>query len=192
LIQFNERKRQEQVENLLTYKTDPIDIPKDLGSSKGFKENPWLKIELTKVNAFKVMTFGGYPDIKRKGRQPNAVKPTKEIEKIKKVKEIEFNEDDEEDEESEDSGKTAAKKRKMENDKKMPSSSFEAKNYLGEYSWKAWPIKMSKTNFESSPSKPVAEVPKEKTQEEKLGNLEKKENLDKKLTDMEERITDKY
>jgi hypothetical protein len=79
----------------------------------------------------------------------------------------------------------------MEEDEKMPSTSFEAEDYLGEYSLKASPIKMSKTHFKSSPSKPVPEVPKEKTQEENLGNLEKKENLDKKLTDMEERITDK-
>jgi hypothetical protein len=67
-IQFNERKRQEQVENLLTYKIDPIDIPKDLGNSKGIIESPWLKIELTKANAFKVLTFREYLDIKRKVR----------------------------------------------------------------------------------------------------------------------------
>jgi hypothetical protein len=79
----------------------------------------------------------------------------------------------------------------MEEDEKMPSTSFEAEDYLGEYSLKASPIKTSKTHFKSSPSKPVPEVPKEKTQEEKLGNLEKKKNLDKKLTVMEERITDK-
>jgi hypothetical protein len=56
------------VENLLTYKIDPIDIPKDLGNSKGIIESPWLKIELTKANAFKVLTFREYLDIKRKVR----------------------------------------------------------------------------------------------------------------------------
>jgi hypothetical protein len=53
------------VEHFLFYKTDPIDVPKDLGNMKGILENPWLKIELTKANAFKVTTFGEYLDVKR-------------------------------------------------------------------------------------------------------------------------------
>jgi hypothetical protein len=81
------------------------------------------------------------------------------------------------------------KKRKMEEDKKMPSTSFEAKDYLGEYSFKTSPNRMSKTYLKLSPSKPVAEVPKQKNMEENLDNLEKKENLAKTMTEMEEKIT---
>jgi hypothetical protein len=33
-------------------------MPKELGNSKGITENPILKIELTKTNAFRVTTFG--------------------------------------------------------------------------------------------------------------------------------------
>ncbi len=77
----------------------------------------------------------------------------------------------------------------MEEDKKMPSTSFEAKDYLGEYSFKTSPNRMSKTYLKLSPSKPVAEVPKQKNMEENLDNLEKKENLAKTMTEMEEKIT---
>jgi hypothetical protein len=118
------------VEYYLTYKIDPIDIPKDLGNTKGILENPWLKIELTKTNAFKVTTVREYLDVKRKGRQPNAVKNKKKIKKSKKLKGIELDEDDEEDEETEESNedddeeeeqvgqKRTAKRRKREEDKK--------------------------------------------------------------------------
>jgi hypothetical protein len=51
---------------------------------------------------------------------------------------------------------------------------------------------MSNAHLKMSPFKLVAAVPKEKTQEENLDFGEKKENLDKKLTEMEERMTDKF
>ena len=52
-----------------------IDVPKNIGSSKGIQENPSLKIEMTKSNAFLVMIFGEYIDIKRKGRATQVYKP---------------------------------------------------------------------------------------------------------------------
>jgi len=52
-----------------------FDVPKTSGTLKGIKENPFLKIEMTKSNAFLVMTFGEYIDIKRKGRATQSYKP---------------------------------------------------------------------------------------------------------------------
>jgi hypothetical protein len=89
-IQFNEQKREEQVEGLLTYPFETLDMPKELGNSKGITENPILKIELTKTNAFRVTTFGEYLDVKRKGRTPIAAKSKKEIPKKKRAKMIEL------------------------------------------------------------------------------------------------------
>jgi hypothetical protein len=85
-IQSNERKREEQVEGLLTYPFETLDMPKELGNSKGITKNPILKIELTKTNAFRVTTFGEYLDVKRKGRTPIAAKSKKEIPKKNRVK----------------------------------------------------------------------------------------------------------
>jgi len=157
-------------------------------------ENLILKIELTKKNAFKVMTFGEYLDVKRKGRTPNAAKPKKKVKKIELDDEDEENKetkdnnainDEEEDEENEEQD---GKKRKLENHMKMPSTSFAAKDYLGEFNFKTSPKKMGKPHSKSSPSKPVTEVNKKKTMKKKLENLEKKENLDKTMTDMKEEI----
>jgi len=50
----------------------------------------------------------------------------------------------------------SAKKRKIVEDKKMPSTSLEHKDYLGKYSLKASPLKMNKTHLKSSPIKLVA------------------------------------
>jgi hypothetical protein len=52
-----------------------IDVPKTIGTLKGIQENPFLKIKMTRSNAFLVMTFGEYIDIKRKGRATQLYKP---------------------------------------------------------------------------------------------------------------------
>jgi hypothetical protein len=49
-VQFNEKMKKEQVENLLTYQIEPVGLPKNLGTTKGIVENPWLKIEFTKTH----------------------------------------------------------------------------------------------------------------------------------------------
>ncbi len=162
------------MEGLLTYNIETLDMPKDLGNSKGIMENPILNFELTKANAFKIMTFGEYLDIKKKGRTPNAAKPKKEAPMKKKVKTIELDNKDKENEETKDSDaindkeddeEKGGKKRKLEKHMKMPSASFAAKDYLDEFSFKTSPNKMGKPHSKSSPSKPVAEVTKKKTME---------------------------
>jgi len=75
-------------------------MPKELGNSKGITENPILKIELTKTNAFKVTTFGEYQDVKRKDRTPIAAKSTTESPKKKITKVTHEDEDVEESKES--------------------------------------------------------------------------------------------
>lgn len=81
------------MEDILAYSIETLDTPKELGNSKGIMENPILKIELTKANAFKVRTFGEYTDIKRKDRVPIAVRPKKKSPKKKKLKTIELDDE---------------------------------------------------------------------------------------------------
>jgi hypothetical protein len=61
-----------------------IDVPKTIGTSKGIQENPFLKIEMTKSNAFLVTTFGEYIDIKWKSRATQLYKPEVAVGKKKK------------------------------------------------------------------------------------------------------------
>jgi len=175
-------------------------MPKEFGNSKGIMENPILKIELTKTNAFKVTTFGEYLDVKRKGRTPITAKSKKEIPKKKRVKTIELDDKDEEKEESKESDanddkdeyvedeERDGKKRKLEKNTKMHSTSFATKDYLGEFSFKTSPNKMGKPHSKSSPFKPVPEVTKKETVGKKMENVEKIEISDKKMTDMAEKI----
>ncbi len=68
---------------LLNYDIVTIDIPKTIGATKGIVENPFIKIEMTKSNAFLVTTFGEYIDIKQKGRATQLYKPEVAVGKIK-------------------------------------------------------------------------------------------------------------
>jgi hypothetical protein len=164
-----------------------------------------------------VTTFEEYLDVKRKGRTPIAAKSKKKIQKKKRVKTIELDGKDEEKEESEESDanddeeeyeedkERDGKKRKLEKSTKMHSTSFATKDYLGEFSFKTSPNKMGKPHSKSSPFKPVPgvtkketestpfkpipEVTKKETVEEKMENVEKIEISDKKMADMEEKIT---
>ena len=169
------------MEAILNYNFQTLDTPKELGDSKAITENPILKIELTKANAFKVTTFGEYLDIKRKGRTPNATLKKKKLQKMKLDDEDEDAEDsnaiyhEEEDEEK------YGKKIKLERNKKMPST---AKDYLGEFSFKSSLDKIAK----SMPYKHIAQVTEKKIMEKDLENLEMKEILNKSITDMEEKI----
>ena len=49
---------------MLNYDIVTIDVPKTIRATKGIVENPFVKIEMTKSNAFLVRTFGEYIDIK--------------------------------------------------------------------------------------------------------------------------------
>jgi hypothetical protein len=97
--------------------------------------------------------------------------PTKnhnEDEENKETEDSDAIDDKEEDEKDEEEGR---KKRKLEKHMKTPSTSFAAKYYLGEFSFKASPNKMGKPNSKSSPFKPVAEVTKKKTMGKKFGKF---------------------
>jgi len=87
-VQLKERIKLDQVAALLNYDVENIDVPKTIGTSKGIQENPFLKIEMTKSNAFLVTTFGEYIDIKRKGRATQLYKPEVAVGKKKNFKEI--------------------------------------------------------------------------------------------------------
>jgi hypothetical protein len=76
------------------------------------------------------------------------------------------------------------------------------KDYLGEYSFKNSPNNMgkpycpskavqevTKKNIKSSPFKPLPEETKKETVGKKMENVEKIEISDKKMTDMEDKIT---
>jgi len=181
-------------------------MPKELGNSKGITENPILKIELTKTNAFKVTTFGEYLDVKRKGRTPIAAKSKKEIPKKKRAKMIELDDKDEEMEGSEESeannDEEDYEQDEDRNRKKVKLEKLVTKDYLGEYSFKNSPDKMGKPhcpskavreviqkNTKSSPLKAVPEETKKETVGKKMDNVEKIEISDKKMTDMEDKIT---
>jgi len=56
--------RIDQVAGMLNYDIVTIDVPKTIRATKGIVENPFVKIEMTKSNAFLVRTFGEYIDIK--------------------------------------------------------------------------------------------------------------------------------
>jgi hypothetical protein len=186
---LNKWKREEQVEGLLTYQFETLIVPKELGNSKGIMENPILKIELTKTNAFKVATFGEYLDVKRKGRTPIAAKSKKEVPKKKRVKTIELDDADKEKEESEESTanddkeeyeedeEKDGKKRKLEKTTKMPSASFATKDYVSEISFKTSPNKTGKPHSKLSPFKPVPEVTKKDTVRKKIGKCRKDRNF---------------
>jgi hypothetical protein len=75
-------------------------MPNELGNSKGITENPILKIELTKTNAYKVTTFGEFQDVKRKGRTPIAAKSKTESPKKRVTNLTNEDEDEEESKES--------------------------------------------------------------------------------------------
>jgi hypothetical protein len=85
---LKDRVKLDQVAALLNYDVMHIEVPKTIGSLKGIQENPFLKIEMTKSNAFLVMTFGEYIDIKQKGRATQLYKPEVAVGK-KKEKDFE-------------------------------------------------------------------------------------------------------
>jgi hypothetical protein len=101
-----------------------------------------------------VTTFGEYLDVKRKGRTPIVAKSKKEVPKKKRVTTIELDDEDKENEESKKSDtnddeeeyqedeEKDGKKRKLEKNTKMHSTSFATKDYLSEFSFKTSPNKM--------------------------------------------------
>ena len=196
-IQFNERKRDEQVLSLLDFQFETLETPKELGATKGITENPILKIELTKTNAYKVTTFGEFQDVKRKGRTPIAAKSKTESPK-KKVANLKHEDEDEEESEESDAinNEDEIEEDKERDKKKAKSEKSALKDYLGEKSFKSSPGKSEKYHSQikaaqqiltrkSTPLKASPEETKKETVENKL----KLDFSDKKMADMEEKIT---
>jgi hypothetical protein len=125
------------------------------------------------------------------GRTPIAAKSKKEIPK-KKIAKVSDAINDEEDHEKDEER----------NRKKVKLEKLATKDYLGEYSFKNSPKKFGKphshikavreviqSNTKSSPLKAVPEETKKETVGGKMENVEKIEFSDKKVTDMEDKIT---
>jgi len=131
-----------------------IDVPKTIGTSTGIQENPFLKIEMTKSNAFLVMTFGEYIDIKQKGRATQLYKPEVAVGKkkrktSKKSQSFEESEEDEgiEDEEDysdEDDDDEEENKQKQKKQKRGNKTYLE---YLDTGNFKIGPIRQRSTIY---------------------------------------------
>jgi hypothetical protein len=67
---FNGRIKKEQLETLLDYNIEPMELPKQLGTTKGIVETPWVKIEFKKAGGYCITTFGEFLEVKRKGKAP--------------------------------------------------------------------------------------------------------------------------
>jgi hypothetical protein len=150
-----------------------------------------------------VATFGEYQDVKRKGRTPIAAKSKMESPKKKITKVTHEDEDVEENEESDAINDEEDYQKDKERDrKKVKLERSAVKDYLGEYSLKNSPGKSGKphsqikaaqqilqSNNKSTPLTAGPEETKKKTVENKLGNVEKLDFSDKKMADMEDKIT---
>jgi len=148
-----------------------------------------------------VTTFGEYQDVKRKGRTPIAAKSKTESPK-KKITNVTREDEDEEESEENDAinDKEEIQEDKERDRKKVKLEKLAWKDYLGEKSLKNSPGKFGKPHSQikaaqqilqnkSTPLEAGPEETKKKTVENKLGNVEKLDFSDKKMADMEEKIT---
>jgi len=109
----------DQVIGMLNYDIVPIEVPKSIRESKGIVENPFLNIEMTRSNAFLVMTFGEYIGIKRKGRATQLYKPElaagkKQKKNMEKSQSSDKSKEEKEAEEEEDENFGGSRKAKTE------------------------------------------------------------------------------
>jgi hypothetical protein len=148
-----------------------------------------------------VTTFGEFQDVKRKGRTPIAAKSKTESPK-KKVANLKHEDEDEEESEESDAinYEDEIEEDKERDKKKAKSENSALKDYLGEKSFKSSPGKSGKYHSQikaaqqiltrkPTPLKASPEETKKKTVEKKLGNVEKLDFSDKKMAEMEEKIT---
>jgi hypothetical protein len=148
-----------------------------------------------------VTTFGEYQDVKRKGRTPIAAKSKTESPK-KKITNVTHKDEEEEESEENDAinDEEEIHEDKERDRKKVKLEKSAWKDYLGEKSLKNSPGKSGKPHFQikaaqqilqnkSTPLEAGPEETKKKTVENKLGNVEKLDFSDKKMADMEEKIT---
>jgi len=148
-----------------------------------------------------VTTFGEFQDVKRKGRTPIAAKSKTESPK-KKVTNLKHKDEDEEESEESDAinDEEEIQEDKERDRKKVKLEKLAWKDYLGEKSFKSSPGKSGKYHSQikaaqqiltrkPTPLEASPEETKKKTVENKLGNVEKLDFSDKKMADMEEKIT---
>ncbi|MFO0446683.1 MAG: hypothetical protein ACK524_15705 [Planctomyces sp.] len=142
-------------------------------------------------------TFGEYQDVKRKGRTPIAAKSKTESPK-KKVTNLKHEDEDEEESEESDAinYEDEIEEDKERDKKKAKSENSALKDYLGEKSFKSSPGKSGKYHSQIKAAQQILtrgptspEETKKKTVEKKLDNVEKLSFSDKKMAEMEEKIT---
>lgn len=180
----------------------PIDVPKIIGSTKGIQENPFIKIEMTKSNAFLVTTFGEYIDIKRKGRTTMRYKPDTAVAKKKKkiLKKSQSSEESEEEDydnedDIEDDGKVEDHYGDEEEDKQKQKKQKTAHECYLEY--------LDTTTFKNSPPKRLDLLPNDSVDNLKKEKVVKPTNSpvkiekeihnkgeDKNMEEMEKRISE--
>lgn len=142
-------------------------------------------------------TFGEFQDVKRKGRTPIAAKSKTESPK-KKVANLKHEDEDEEESEESDAinCEDEIEEDKERDKKKAKSENSALKDYLGEKSFKSSPGKSGKYHSQIKAAQQILtrkptplKASPEETKKETVENKLKLDSSDKKMADMEEKIT---
>ena len=142
-------------------------------------------------------TFGEFQDVKRKGRTPIAAKSKTESPK-KKVANLKHEDEDEEESEESDAinNEDEIEEDKERDKKKAKSDNSALKDYLGEKSFKSSPGKSGKYHSQIKAAQQILtrkptplKASPEETKKETVENKLKLDSSDKKMADMEEKIT---
>ena len=142
-------------------------------------------------------TFGEFQDVKRKGRTPIAAKSKTESPK-KKVANLKHEDEDEEESEESDAinNEDEIEEDKERDKKKAKSEKSALKDYLGEKSFKSSPGKSEKYHSQIKAAQQILtrkptplKASPEETKKETVENKLKLDSSDKKMADMEEKIT---
>ena len=142
-------------------------------------------------------TFGEFQDVKRKGRTPIAAKSKTESPK-KKVANLKHEDEDEEESEESDAinNEDEIEEDKERDKKKAKSEKSALKDYLGEKSFKSSPGKSGKYHSQIKAAQQILtrkptplKASPEETKKETVENKLKLDFSDKKMADMEEKIT---
>jgi hypothetical protein len=144
-----------------------------------------------------VTTFGEFQDVKRKGRTPIAAKSKTESPK-KKVTNLKHEDEDEEESEESDAinYEDEIEEDKERDKKKAKSENSALKDYLGEKSFKSSPGKSGKYHSQIKAAQQILtrrptplKASPEETKKETVENKLELGFSDKKMADMEEKIT---
>jgi hypothetical protein len=144
-----------------------------------------------------VTTFGEFQDVKRKGRTPIAAKSKTESPK-KKVTNLKHEDEDEEESEESDAinYEDEIEEDKERDKKKAKSENSALKDYLGEKSFKSSPGKSGKYHSQIKAAQQILtrrptplKASPEETKKETVDNKLELDFSDKKMADMEEKIT---